>query len=220
MASSQSKLSPSDQRSLDARLAAIRTMPAPIPPGDRYKHTIEDVANGGYIKLDGLTYRVQGLHFYQEGKGNRASVWYELELFCLQTGEVTYLEWEKDDKVEASMSLKTLSWRDLRDDGGEHVDEDDLEEIVEEEDCLVYEKTKFEYDDDCEATFHRNGDKKNGEPVWIVDFEAKDGTVLTVEEWGDESSGDWEYDISLSRQIDPDKIEVLVDKDSGEDSAR
>ncbi|MEE8434079.1 MAG: hypothetical protein V3S64_04750, partial [bacterium] len=51
-----------------------------------------------------------------------------------------------------------------------------------------------------------------GEPVWIVDFEAKDGTLLTIEEWGDEASGDWEYDISLSRQIDPNDIGVLVEK--------
>ena len=43
-------------------------------------------------------------------------------------------------------------------------------------------------------------------------FEANDGTTLTIEEWGDEDGGDWEYDLSLSRRIDPDDIGVLVEK--------
>ncbi|MEE8435046.1 MAG: hypothetical protein V3S64_09705, partial [bacterium] len=115
MASSQSKLSPSEQRGLDARLAAIRSMPAPIPASERYKHTIETVDQGGFFKLDGLTYSVQGRHAYREGEGPNAWEWWELELLCLQSGETAYLEWEKDDRIEASMSLKTLSWRDLRD---------------------------------------------------------------------------------------------------------
>lgn len=209
--SQQSKLSPAEQRGLDARLAAIRSMPAPIPASERYQHTIETVEQGGFFKLDGLTYLVQGLHAYREGEGPSAWEWWELELLCLQNGETTFMEWEKDDKVEASMTLKKLSWKDLRDDKGGKVDEDDLEEMVEEEDDLVYEKTTFEYEDDSQAMFFRNDDGE-GEPVWIVDFEAKDGTTLTIEEWGDEASGDWEYDISLSRQIDPDTIEVLVEK--------
>lgn len=212
MASSQSKLSPAEQRGLDARLAAIRSMPAPIPASERYKHTIETVEAGGFFRLEGLTYRVQGRHAYRDGDGPNASEWWELELLCLQNGETAYLEWEKDDRIEASMSLKTLSWKDLRDEDGEKVDEDDLEKIVEEEDSLVYQKTTFEYDDDSQARFFRDGEEGEGEPVWIVDFEAKDGTTLTIEEWGGEDGGDWEYDLSLSRRIDPDDIGVLVEK--------
>lgn len=210
--SPQSKLSPSEQRGLDARLAAIRSMPTPIPASERYKYTIETVEKGGFFKLDGLTYRVQARNAYREGEGPNAWEWWELELLCLQNGETTFIEWEKDDKVEVSMTLRKLSWKDLRDDEGGKVEEDDLENIVKEEDDLVYEKTTFEYDDDSQAIFFRDGEEGEGEPVWIVDFEAKDGTKLTIEEWGDEASGDWEYDLSLSRQIDPNDIGVLVEK--------
>ncbi len=65
-------------RRIDRQFEAIRSMPVPIPERERYRHTIEKVGAGDYIRIRGEIYRVEEDSRYVE---NKKSSWFELELF-------------------------------------------------------------------------------------------------------------------------------------------
>lgn len=206
-----SKLTIDERRRFDACFSAVRSMPKPIPAADRYRHTVEHLEVGGFVRYDGRVYQVQGKHLYREGAGNRAWRWNELELFCLQTGEIVYAEYERDDALEVSVTTKMgLSFHDLKDDEGGAIDEDDLEDITRDEEDVVYHGTVYAYEDDCDATFYRHGiTNRGGEKVWIIDFKSRDGSLLSIEEWNPDAESP-EYDLSLSKEVSPDAFDVLV----------
>ena len=87
-------------RRIETQFDAIRAMPTPIAPHERHRVTIEDVKEGGYVRVAGELHRVVQLSRYEEKK----SRWYELELLGLQSGEKLYVEWERDDEVEVSVN--------------------------------------------------------------------------------------------------------------------
>ena len=66
---------PTIRRRLDRQFEALRSMPAPIPLADRYRHGIETVGRGGYFRIRGLVYRVESISEYREKRER----WYELE---------------------------------------------------------------------------------------------------------------------------------------------
>jgi hypothetical protein len=187
-------------RSLDLQFDAVRAMPEPIASTERYRHGIEQVGNGAYIRLKGRVYRVQEVSEYRE----KRSRWYGLELFGIGNGEVRYLEWEKDDKVEVSFSDPPHSLRDI----GKTSDE--IEAMSEEERGRIdFGGHSYYYDDDYGATYHRGG-REDSEKLYLYEFETEDGRYgLTVEEWGDDGDG-FEYEVYTSESIDPDEIEILV----------
>ncbi|HEX7049796.1 MAG TPA: DUF4178 domain-containing protein [Longimicrobiales bacterium] len=208
-------LSAAERRVLDAQFAAIRQLDVGrlIAPAERWRHTIKDLGPGAYFRLDNRTYRVEESNSYRETSEDHTRVyedeaWTELRIFCLESGETRYLEWEEDDAVEASITVRALEFRDVRDDAGAAVDEDDLDTIVEEEDSLFLDGREFVYDDDYAAVFERAG---KSEFAYFYDFVSADGDWLTIEEWTDPAQpGREEYTLWLSRSVAPDAIEVLV----------
>ncbi len=187
-------------RRLDRQFDAIRAMPQPIPPRERYRHGIEDVGEGAYLRVGNECHCVESISEYREKK----SRWHELELFGLTSGRTSYLEWEKDDEIEISVNGPELSLADVG------VSADDVEEMSEEEEGqITFEGRTYHYDDDYGATYHRSGSSE-GEKVYFYDFETKDERFcLTVEEWGDESDG-YEYVAFVSEYVEPDAIEIVV----------
>lgn len=194
------------------QFASVRKMTGVIPEKERFNYSIKDIKAGGYFRISGKVYLVEEISSYREFDENftkkRDYSWNELKLFCINTGETINVEWEEDDVLEVSLTTVKLKFKDIRDDENGEIDEDDLDQISKEEDSLFYGKKEFSYDDDYAAKFYR-GDDKEGDKVYFYDFEAKDGTCLTIEEWGDDESG-YKYEIYLSSMVDPADIEVLA----------
>ena len=187
-------------RRIDRQFDGVRAMPEPIPLRERYRNGIEDVREGGYLRCAGQLYRVVSISQYRE----KNESWSELEVFSLTTGDSTYLEWEKDDQVEISLSGPELSLSDLG------VTSDQVEAMSnEEEGRISFDGRSYHYDDDYGATYFRSSGAE-GEPVYCYDFESKDEKYsLTVEEWGSENEG-YEYSAFVSEYIEPEAVEVLV----------
>ena len=206
------ELNPAFRMSLARQFDAIRQLSPEnlILKRDRWKHNIKDVKETGFLSYEGKTYLVKEVGLYQEfdEKYIKASgrPWFELRLFCIDTGEIVNIEWEEDDEIKVSMTLKELKFSDLRDDEGKAIDEDDLDQIADEEDGIFFGGKKFEYKDDYAAKYYRNGVMEGGD-VYMYEFESLDGTCLTIEEW--QSGGKEEYKIYLSSQIDVNNIEIL-----------
>ncbi|MCP4024349.1 MAG: DUF4178 domain-containing protein, partial [Desulfobacteraceae bacterium] len=125
---------------------------------------------------------------------------------CLETGETFNFEWEYDDELEIAMTLERLSFRNLKDEAGENIDEDDLDQIADDKDAVVFNQEKFWYEDDWAAIYLR-GTKE--EKVYMYEFE-NEGALkfLTIEEW-DSGSGKESYQIYTSLPVEPGNIRVL-----------
>ncbi|SHK46927.1 protein of unknown function [Desulfatibacillum alkenivorans DSM 16219] len=201
------------RRRLDSQFAAARSLNPEkvVPVNERYKYTIEDVGLGDFIRLNSKTYVVKEIGVYKETgedfKKKTGDLWTELKLFCIEDGESIHIEWEKDDEVEAFVTEKTLDFTQIKDDRGDDLDEDDLDDLAEEEDTIFYGKTPFEYDDDYAALYEREG--KSPEKVYFYDFVSRDKKMITIEEWGS-GGGREEYQLFLSREINPDSIELVA----------
>jgi hypothetical protein len=193
-------------RRIDRQFDALRAMPEPIPARERYKHTVESLAKGGYLRFRGELYRVDDVHTYREKDG---STWEELELLGLISGETRFLEWERDDELEVSWNDRPVKLADIG------TTPDEIERIADAESgSIQYAGKTFRYDDDYSAVFLRSGTGEP-EPVYFYDFETSDEEwCLTVEEWGDADSG-YEYEVYQSEYIEADAIEVLATGGAG-----
>ncbi len=198
---------------LDQQFDAIRAMPEPIPGRDRYRHGVEELRAGDYLRVlasEGAELcRVESVSAYRD----KSSTWYELELLGLESGRARYVEWEKDDEIEVSINGSELSLRELG------VTADQVEEMSEEESGHIsFGGRRYEYDDDYGATYYRDGDTGGGgESVYFYDFETRDERYgLTVEEWGSASEG-YEYAAFVCEFAGPESIEVvaLASRDAG-----
>ncbi len=187
-------------RRIDLQFEAVRAMPRPIPSAERYRHSIDEVGKGGYIRVAGQIHRVAEVSHYQQKK----SRFYELELFGLTTGEKRYIEWEKDDAVEVCFIQPVISLRELG------LSADDIEAMSDKEEGTISHNGKtYRYEDDYQALYHRGG-TGDGERVYMYEFETADERwSLTVEEWGDKEGG-YEYEVYIGEDLDPDVVEVLV----------
>lgn len=195
-------------RRIDRQFDAIRAMPPPIPARERYRHGIEDVGVGSYLRCAGHLYRVESIDEYREKGGQ----WFELECFGVTSGRTTYLEWEKDDEIEVCLNGAEVSLAQLG------VSADQVEEMSDRESGrIAFDGRSYHYDDDYGATYFRGG-RGEGEPVYFYDFETKDEKYcLSVEEWGDASSG-FEYLAYTGEYLEPDAVEVVVLSGAGEGS--
>lgn len=186
----------------------IRKIRDILPPAERHRHTIKEVGESGVLRFEGKTWLVVEIGRYEEGKGQKKWTWYELKLFCLETGETKNLEWEEDDAIEVSITTAEIKFSNLTDDEGGEIDEDDLDDIVEKDEDIKYNGVVFEYDDDYEARYFRHNGKKS-EKVYTYDFQTVDGTrCVSIEEWGSEAEG-YEYQIFESHPIDHNDIEII-----------
>lgn len=205
-------MTPEQMHTLERQFQAVRAMPPPFAKNQRHLAKIDQVKAGGYIRFDGKTYMVESVSSVQETsesfKKNLGYQCFELKLFCLETGETVYLEWERDDEIIVYVTTAQVKFRDLLDDEGKEVDGDDLDQICEDEDSVYYQGREYAYEDDWAGRYCRNGGKES-EKAFFYEFEAANGTCLTIEEWVVDG-GDEEYQIFLSQRLNPASIEVLV----------
>lgn len=192
-------LAPEDVSSYNEQFEAIRAMRRPIPPAQRFKHSIENVEAGGYIRFERKSYRVQSIFTYEREEYR----WPELTLYCLNDGSTQYLEWEKEDEISVYVSREKLTFGQVG-----IVNKENLWEISEKESGSVrYNGRTFEYHEDSAVSYIRDG---KGEPFHQYLFAADaNKAYISVEEWGDDDDG-YEHNVVLSEKIDPRSIEVLV----------
>jgi hypothetical protein len=168
-----------------------------------------DAEAGDCFTCLGNTYFIQEINKYQETSGDYSKLKdyfvTELTCLCLETGAVGHFEWEIDDELEVSVTLNQTKFNRLTDDEGQPIDEDDLDQIVEDEDSIVYAGETFEYDDDWAAVYRRN-DKE--ERVYMYEFVNDLSSMsLTIEEWQDEDKE--EYRIYLSKPVVPAELTLI-----------
>jgi hypothetical protein len=202
------------QKSVQERLDTIRllTRDVRVPSSERFKYSIKDLKHLGFVRLNGdVCYAKQGGRYdeWDENyKVRKAYSAHEFRLLNLRTGRTVLLEWEEEDEtISAVTSVNKLKWSDLTDEAGESIDEDDLEEMGS-GDGIKYKGKVFWYDDDW-AAMYAPFNKQTSERAWIYEFQADDGQMLTIEEWGGgEKSSDYEIWHCLS--IDPNAIEIIA----------
>nr|WP_319392158.1 DUF4178 domain-containing protein [uncultured Desulfobacter sp.] len=204
-------ISVSDQKSFDQRFSLIRTLDPDkvLSPEEQIRLTIMDAGVGDCFTCLGNTYFIQEINKYQEAKGDYSKLKdyfvTELTCLCLETGAVGHFEWEIDDELEVTITLNQTKFNRLTDDEGQPIDEDDLDQIVDDEDSIIYAGQTFEYDDDWAAVYRRN-DKE--ERVYMYEFvNDLSSMFLTIEEWQDEDKE--EYRIYISKPVEPAEITLI-----------
>ena len=163
----------------------IRTMPAPLPPAERRRHSVADLGAGNFFQYAAATYRVQSANVWRVDD----SVSTELETVNLTTGATAYFEWWKEPDLHLLLSTVKLELADLGLRPG-HVDE--VEEVR-------HGGAVFYYDSDYDATYV---DARR--PVHIRLYRAESAGAIYVQKWSDG------YSAWLSEEIDPNGVEILT----------
>ncbi len=199
------------QKSFKERFTAIRSLKKTqlVSLSQRMSLTIKDARLHSFFEYLGKTWFITDLSKYEETsddfKSKKGYFIYELTCLCLETGKTVNFEWEFDDELEISMTLDRLSFRNLKDDAGESIDEDDLDQIADDKDVVVINGENFWYEDDWASIYYR-GSKE--EKVYMYEFENENHTkFLTIEEWS--GSGKDEYQIFTSSPVDPNAISII-----------
>ncbi len=200
------------KKSFDQRFSLIRTLdPAQLMSQEEQNAlTLMDAEEGSFFTCFGDTYYVQEKNRYQEMSedfSTRQNFYLtELTCLCLETGHTGHFEWEYDDELEISITLNHINFRKLTDEEGQAVDGDDLDQIVEDKDAIVYAGEKFWYDDDWAAMYQKKD--KEEEKVYMYEFENESQTLsITIEEWT--GSGRDEYRIYISKSVIPGEITIM-----------
>jgi len=198
------------------RLKAIRGL-NPVAEKDRSQLDITSLNKGGYIDLNGETWKVINKSMYLDVKWNnfkrrKNDYWItELELFSLNTGESTYIEWEIDDNLEICQTDAMIKLRDIQY-NGKNINRKDLEYIADEEEGEVsVDGTTYAYseDDTWAGLFYKDTTEKEGIPMRAYEFEANNGKCLTVETWHEDNDDRPEREAFLSHPIKSQSIVVL-----------
>jgi hypothetical protein len=203
------------RKQLANRKTAIRGL-TPLPEAERFNYDLTQLKSNAYLQFNQKVYLVEGISRYQEHnwKLTKAKKFqsYELDLFCLNNADRINIEWEKDDRIEAFITTDEVKLSSLSDEENITIGSEDLDQIVDDEDSVFLNGKEFEYDDDWAAKYYRDNESE-GISVRFYEFVASDGTCLTIEEWLDgaptESDTDFEYEVFLSQELDPETIEVL-----------
>ena len=203
-------------RSFQERFAAIRTLDKEdlVPPDQTRQLSLKDSGSGGFFEYLGHTYRIKEKNAYEETsddfKTKKGYFIFELVCLCLDTGEIVYFEWEYDDELEIAITCDRYSFRNLKDEDGKNIDEDDLDQIAGDKDAIVVDGETFWYEDDWASVFSRNGKEEN---VYMYEFENENGTTfLSIEEW--QGSGKDEYRIYTSKPVPSGSI-CIISKGDG-----
>ena len=199
------------KKSFRDRFTAIRSLEASklVPESQKRSMTLKDIGKNSFFEYLGKNYFIKDLNKYEETsddfKSKQNYFIYELTCLCLETGKTLNFEWEFDDELEISMTLERISFRNIKDDAGESVDEDDLDQIASDKDVVVVNGEQFWYEDDWASIYYR-GTKE--EKVYMYEFENENSTkFLTIEEWS--GSGKDEYQIYTSTPVDPGSISIV-----------
>jgi hypothetical protein len=207
------------QRSFAERFDAIRSLSPEtlIPPEDRWKASVKDLALGDFLVFDNKTWIIRQIGIYYEFsddfKKKKKYHWTELRMFAIETGEVKQIEWEFDDELEIVITSEKLDFPQLKDDEGERIDEDDLDEIADNKWSILYNGTEFAYSDDYGAKYYPDCKSKASDNLYLYDFLSQDKQMITIEEW-DSGSGDETYEIYTSRIAAESEFEILTKKGS------
>ncbi len=206
-------LDPAASKSFEERFETIRRLNPEQIVGNKEKNslTIMDIKEGGFFLFDNKTFFIRQICPYHETSEDFSKkldyTIFEVNCLCLETGENVNFEWEYDDELEVSCTLKRLSFKSLTDENGEAVDADDLDQIVDDNDLIMFENEKFWYEDDWPGLYIC---KKREEKVYMYEFEnEKHSKSITIEEWSTGRKKP-EYQIFLSRPANPKDITVLT----------
>ncbi len=209
-------LNPGEQKSFAERFSLVRTLEKDCLAGekDALEMTLQDADTGDFFACSGQTFFVRKHSTYQETSEDHSRMLeyqvHELSCLCLETGETVYFEWEYDDELEITRTMERISFRELTDDAGESIDAGDLDQIVEDEDVILYQGKKFWYEDDWAAIYQCNGKK---EPVYFYEFQQEGAALfLTIEHWSDSSSHEQsrkDYQIFISQPVASGEITMI-----------
>lgn len=177
-----------------------------IPRGERATKTVQEATKGAFVRYKGELYRVANRHRYVEGRWE----WFELRLESVMDGSTVWLEWEIDDDLELTQSVRKLSWSDLRDEDGEYIDSGDLKQIIGDEDSVFYQGREYEFEEYAKKVkYHPDCAAEADEAkLRILDFWADEVNALSIECWTED--GKTEYEIWLSKAVDPRSVELVA----------
>ncbi|MFC1644966.1 hypothetical protein ACFL08_02995 [Patescibacteria group bacterium] len=215
----QSTLDNMELNQFGRRLSAIRLISATgkVSPNERHQEDVTTLSIGGVFSLRGKNYLVQYIAKYLDVQWRdfgrkKTSYWlYEFELVCMETGEICYGEWEKDDEpiiffTEGKIEMRTLSF------DGERVTRELLNRFADEEDedgYVEYQGKRYYYNEDATwAALYFRGDDEEGIPLRIYEFKSDDGENLTVEVWHTDEDRP-EREVFRSVKIHTDEISVI-----------
>lgn len=187
-------------REYDSLFARARAAKAAVPKAQRVSYNIRTLQPGAIVALENATYEVEGRHEYRETGTDDVVIEYPLR--DLATGAVRYLELAEDDELEICISVgeaRSLSDLDLSDDL--------FDAVAEAEDDLRLDGLTYEYEDDWESRFHKDGGA-TGVPLYVYEYEAPGDRYLTVEEWPTRN-GESDYEVWLTKPLKLHNIEVL-----------
>lgn len=204
-------ISASEQKSFDQRFSLIRTL-APdkvLSKEEQTRLTIMDAGQGDCFTCFGSTYIIQEISTYQKAGEDYSTLkdYFVTELTCLglETGAVGHFKWEVDDELGVSITLNQTQFNRLADDKGRPIDQDDLDQIVADEACIVYAGETFDYDDDWAAVYRGNGKE---EQVYMYAFvNNRSAMSITIEKWQDQ--GKEEYRIYISKSVNPAELTLI-----------
>lgn len=205
-------LDPATSKSFEERFDAIRSLNTKDIVSEKEKNTltIMDIKENAFFLFNKKTYFVKQACPYREASEDFSKklefTVTELNCLCLETGELVNFEWEYDDELEVSLSTQRLTFKGLTDEEGEAIDSDDLDQIVDDSDLIMFDKEKFWYEDDWPALYICKGKE---EDVYMYEFENESHTkFITIEEWGPNKKKQ-EYQIFLSLPANPKDITIL-----------
>lgn len=183
-------------------LERIRRIPVCMTAQKSVKRTVDEVGVAGVLKIGGGVYLVDRMHKYTEGKKWE---WFELQLLAISTGEVIFLEWEKDDELELSLWTQAglpLSAIGLTSSQLKHFDNDG-------EGSFVFDLETFAYEESDKATFYADC-ADDGQKFYYWDFSGSSGRrLIGVEDWS-ESLGDREYEVCIGRELSGSEVTILA----------
>lgn len=164
-----------------------------IPLSKQHQYGIKDLKKGSYLSIDKENFTVLSISTYLETKWENFKkkkndyIITELELFCLGSGEVRYIEWEEDDVVEAYITTDVLTLKSLKY-RNKPVTKAVLDDIAEnEEGILTVNGTQYHYDDEDTFSALYNSDKHTDIPVRVFEFYCDNAQSLSVEFWYDDN---------------------------------
>ena len=206
-------LDPATSKSFEERFDAIRSWKTEDIVSEKEKNTltIMDIKENAFFVFNKKTYFVKQVCPYQEASEDFTKkldyTITELNCLCLETGDNVNFEWEYDDELEVGYTLERLTFKGLTDEEGKPVDADDLDQIVDDSDLIMFDKEKFWYEDDWPALYICKGKEEN---VYMYEFENESHSkFITIEEWGAKKTRQ-EYQIFLSEPANPKNITVLT----------
>ena len=206
-------LDPATSKSFEERFDAIRSLKPENIVSEKEKNslTIMDIKENSFFLFNKKTYFVKQCCPYQEASEDFSKkldyTVTELNCLCLETGDNVNFEWEYDDELEVSFTTERLTFKRFTDEEGEAIDADDLDQIVDDSDLIMFDQEKFWYEDDWPALYICKG-KEEG--VYMYEFENESHTkFITIEEWGANKKRQ-EYQIFLSAPANPKDITVLI----------